>query len=87
MITERGTAPSTASVDRGAWKLYVGAALVAAMSLVLAVLGAWGGMCLGLALAAWIAAHPYMRRTWYCIGYGAGYVDGYSDATTDGLRR
>jgi hypothetical protein len=68
------------SVDRGAWKLYAGAALVALSSLVLLGLGNWPSAIMGLSTAALIAVHPYLRRTWYLIGYAQGYMDAQQHA-------
>lgn len=67
--------PSTEIVDRGAWMFYAGAAFIGAMSLCLLVLGIWPGAMLGLGLAAWIGSHPHLRREWYLVGYGQGYLD------------
>jgi hypothetical protein len=63
------------NVDRGAWKLYASAALVVVVSICLMVLGMWSGALVALSLAAWIGAHPYLRREWYHIGYAQGYLD------------
>jgi hypothetical protein len=68
--------PPTWRVDRGAWKLYVSAALVVVVSICLLVLGVWPGALVALSLAVWIGAHPYLRREWYRVGYADGYIAG-----------
>lgn len=69
----------TARVDRGAWKLYVGAGVIALAGVMVAHNGAWGPAFLAALLALQAALHPSLRRSWYRIGY----LDGYCDAPVD----
>ena len=66
-----------APTDAGSWKLYAGAGVIVFISLVMLWLGAWGTAAIGFAVAAWIGYHPWLRRTWYWVGYYQGYDDCY----------
>lgn len=72
-------AAPTWRVDRGAWKLYLGAGLVALIGIAQLVLGNPAMAIVAWTLAVWIGAHPYMRRTWFEVGYGWGYDEGADD--------
>lgn len=65
----------TVRPDTGAWKMYACAVWVGVFSFVLLMLGEWRGALIGFALAGDIAAHPYLRRGWYLIGYADGRAD------------
>jgi hypothetical protein len=73
-------APPTWIVDRGTWKLYLGAGLVVLIGLFELALGYWGFALATFTFAFWIGVHPYLRRTWFEIGYDYGYDEGIDDA-------
>lgn len=52
---------------------YAVAAFTAFMAFVTLWFGNWGAAAWGFALALWVGGHPWMRRSWYEIGYADGY--------------
>jgi hypothetical protein len=61
------------SVDRGMKLIYVLAAIAFGASLVVWWFGGFLAAIPGLAASAMGAVHPWLRRTWYEIGYAEGY--------------
>lgn len=63
--------------DKGwiGWLFYGAAALMLAMS----IINLWAEMfpcsVLGLLFGGWIGMHPWLRRSWYRIGYCYGLAD------------